>query len=137
MYSMNDATRKKARIVSDDMEAVSLKHRHPMSEIDGIENPNFQTVGLGPYLLSVDDNDNLLITRNDLLLCEYSTSDNDWKFGDISLKEVDATLENHYRALSKIKQVLKEAGLILINSELHSSGLSALSDVSINTENGN
>ena len=34
MYSMNDATRKngKARIVSDDMEAVSLKHRHPMSD---------------------------------------------------------------------------------------------------------
>ena len=124
MYSMNDATRKKSRIVSDDMQAASLKHRHPMSEIDGIENPTFHTVSVGdrePYVLSVDDNDNLLITRNDLLLCEYSTKDNDWKFGEISLKDVDATLENHYKALSKIKQVLKEAGLILINTELDSS----------------
>ena len=46
-----------------------------------------------------------------------STKNNDWKFGGISLKEIDATLENHFLVLKKIQQCLKETGLILVNTK--------------------
>lgn len=157
---MNDAMRKK-KVVSDDMEAVSLKHHHPIDEIDGlsaslanlsstksdvnhthetlndvkilklslstvqserIEDPESQSDveqdnNDKSFTFFVDDAGNLNILNDDLVIGKYIPSERDWMFGEISLKEVDSTLENHYKALTKIKQVLKEAGLILVNSQ--------------------
>ena len=161
MYSMNDAMRKK-KVVSDDMEAVSLKHHHPIDEIDGLSaslanlsstksdvNHTHETLNdvkilklslstvqsdveqdnndksyapselrsEASFTFFVDDAGNLNILNDDLVIGKYIPSERDWMFGEISLKEVDSTLENHYKALTKIKQVLKEAGLILVNSQ--------------------
>ena len=155
MYSISDATRKAKKVISEDMEAVSLKHHHPIDEVDGLSaslaqlsttksdvNHTHETLNDVKILklslsttsatseastceggddrsftFFVDDSGNLCILNDDLVIGKYITSERDWLFGDISLKEVDSTLENHYKALTKIKQVLKEAGLILVNSQ--------------------
>ena len=93
-----------------------------------------QSLKVGNYSISVGDDDNLLIKKlnpdqegsvqstsglkdrslTPLVICEYKN--NDWKFGGISLKDIDATLENHFLVLKKIQQCLKEAGLVSLRS---------------------
>ena len=64
------------------------------------------------YIFSVDEQGNLNIFHNDLRIGQYVPGSNDWILASYSLKEIDTTLENHYQALLKIKQVLESAGLI-------------------------
>ena len=64
------------------------------------------------YTFIVDEQENLNLFHNDLRIGQYLPSTGDWVLANYSLKEIDATLENHYEALVKIKEILKEAGLI-------------------------
>ena len=64
------------------------------------------------FTISVDEQGNLNIYRNDLRIGQYLVGTNDWVFSNISMKEIDTTLDNHYQCLVKIKEVLKDAGLI-------------------------
>ena len=64
------------------------------------------------YTFSVDEEGTLNIFHNDLRIGQYIPGTNDWVLANYSLKEIDETLENHYQCLLKIKQILKDAGLI-------------------------
>ena len=123
MYSTNDALRKKANsrmISSEDIQAADLSHRHNISEIDGVENLNTQTLNVSDYNLTTN-NGNLLIKSNDKAIAEYDSEANDWKFGEIYLNdlnakiiEMDSIIENHYELLAKLKQTLNESKLICL-----------------------
>ena len=123
MYSTNDALRKKANsrmISSEDIQAADLSHRHNISEIDGIENLNTQTLNVSNYNLTTN-NGNLLIKSNDKAIAEYDSEANDGKFGEIYLNELntkiiemDSIIENHYELLAKLKQTLNESKLICL-----------------------
>lgn len=65
------------------------------------------------YTLTVDDQCNLNLDKNELRVAQYLPATNDWILANYSLKEIDKTLENHYVVLQKIIQVLKDAGLMV------------------------
>lgn len=64
------------------------------------------------YTFTVDEQGNLNLFHRDLRVAEYLPGSNNWVFSSYSLKEIDDTLENHYQCLLKIKDILKDAGLI-------------------------
>ena len=64
------------------------------------------------FSIYVDEQGNLNIFHNDLRIGQYLVGTNDWVLSNISLKEIDTTLDNHYQCLVKIKEILKDAGLI-------------------------
>lgn len=64
------------------------------------------------FTFTVDEQGNLNIFHEDVRIGQYLPSTNDWVLASYSLKEIDTTLENHYQCLVKIKQILKDAGLI-------------------------
>ena len=65
------------------------------------------------YTISVDSNSNLNIYKDDLRIGQYLAGTNDWIFASYSLKDIDTILENHYDALTKLKQVLIDAGIVV------------------------
>ena len=68
------------------------------------------------YTCVVDEQGNLNLFRHEIRIAQYLPSTNDWILANYSLKDFDTTLENHYQALQKIIQALKDAG-ILINKQ--------------------
>ena len=72
-----------------------------------------QTVNEKDYTISVDSNSNLNIYKDDLRIGQYLAGTNDWIFASYSLKDIDTILENHYDALTKLKQVLIDAGIVV------------------------
>lgn len=92
------------------------------SKLPLLEEVNIVLLSLGKnkdtrdYTICVDEQGILNIFKDELRIAQYLPSTNDWIFGTYSLKDFDTTLENHYQALQKIIQTLKDAG-ILINQQ--------------------
>ena len=76
-----------------------------------------QTVNDKEYTISVDSNSKLNIYKGDLLIGQYLAGTNDWIFASYSLKDIDTILENHYDALTKLKQMLIDAGIVVTTTE--------------------
>ena len=68
------------------------------------------------YTISVDSNSNLNIYRGESRIGQYLAGTNDWILANYSLKDIDTIFDNHYDALVKLKQVLVDAGIIVVNS---------------------
>ena len=91
-------------------------------KLNKLEDVNILSLSLGQsletkeYTISVDSESNLNIFKGDLRIGEYVAGTNDWVLAGYSMKNIDTILENHYDALTKIKQVLIDAGIIVINS---------------------
>lgn len=89
-----------------------------VTKLSKLEDVNVVLLSLGKdidtknYTLCVDDQENLDLYKGELRVAQYMPSINDWVFGSYSLKDFDTTLENHYQALQKIIQTLKDAGLL-------------------------
>lgn len=64
------------------------------------------------YSFTVDSQGNLNIFHKDNRIGQYLLSTNDWVLSNVSMKEIDTTLENHYQALTKIMDLMKEHGWI-------------------------
>ena len=99
-------------------------HTHDIRTISNVQNlpllndVNILTLSLGKsadernYTIVVDEQGSLNVYKEDLRIAQYIPGSNDWIFASYSMKDIDTTLENHYQALTKIKDILKQAGLI-------------------------
>ena len=91
-------------------------------KLNQLEDVNILNLSLGQslddkeYTISVDSNSNLNIYKGESRIGQYLAGTNDWILANYSLKDIDTILENHYDALVKLKQVLVDAGIIVINS---------------------
>ena len=88
-------------------------------KIDKLEDVTVKTASLGQsldtklYTFNVDDQGCLNIWYNTTTrIAQYLPTTSDWIFHNLSISEIDETLENHYLAITKIKEVLKEANII-------------------------
>ena len=95
-------------------------------KLNKLEDVNILNLSLGQtldekeYTISLDSESNLNIFKGDLRIGQYIASKNDWVLANYSLNDIDTILENHYDALVKIKQVLIDAGIIVVNSSTSS-----------------
>ena len=84
-------------------------------KLNQLEDVNIVSLSLGQsldtkeYTINVDSNSNLNIYKGG----QYLAGTNDWIFASYSLKDIDAILENDYDALTKLKQVLVDAGIVV------------------------
>ena len=94
----------------------TTNHTHSISEIKDLSIVNLslgQTADTKEYTFSVDSNSNLNIYKGDLRIGQYLSGTNDWILASYSLKDIDTILENHYDALTKLKQVLIDAWIVV------------------------
>ena len=91
-------------------------------KLNKIEDVNIISLSLGQtlddkeYTLCVDSESNLNIYKGELRIAEYLAASNDWVLAGYSVKDIDTILENHYDALVKMKQVLVDAGIVVVSS---------------------
>ena len=72
-------------------------------DLTKLKNPKqgkFESIELGPYTFTVDENKTLQIKSNNTVIAEYKNGD--WLLNGYSIESMWKCLENHYEAIKNL-----------------------------------